>query len=50
MDDNYLEVYFDKYCKTCKHKNKKDYEDPCSDCMSEPSNLNSHRPVYWEEK
>ena len=43
------EVYFGVYCKTCKHKDKKEDEDPCWDCLAEPKNTYSHKPVYWEE-
>ncbi len=50
MDDNYKEVYFDIYCKTCKHRDKKEVETPCDDCLNEPINLYSHRPVCWKEK
>lgn len=50
QDDAYKEVYFDKYCKTCEHSKVKEDEDPCYDCLAEPTNLNSHKPVKWEEK
>lgn len=50
MDENHQEVYFDKYCKTCKNKDTKEYEDPCNDCLSEPVNVGSHKPINWEEK
>lgn len=49
MEDNYKEVYFDQYCKTCKHLNKKEDDDPCFDCLNEPVNLYSHKPVKWEK-
>lgn len=50
MENNtYKEVYFDEYCKTCEHFEKEAEEDPCYDCLSEPTNLNSHKPVKWEE-
>lgn len=48
--DGYKEVYFDQYCKTCKHFEKKEEEDPCYECLGEPINAYSHKPVYWEEK
>lgn len=48
--DEYLEVYFDRYCKTCKHENLKENKDPCHECLSNPCNLNSHKPVMWEEQ
>ena len=52
MPDNETmkEVYFDKYCKTCEHHNKKESEDPCWDCLNEPVNAESHKPIKWEEK
>lgn len=50
MDEPYKEVYFDQYCKTCKHKDVSDVEDPCDECLSNPINLNSHKPVNWEEQ
>ena len=46
---SYKEVYFHEYCKTCKHRNVKDNEEPCEECLSEPTNLNSHKPVNYEK-
>lgn len=48
-NEGYKEVYFDQYCKTCQHKDKKESADPCCECLYEPSNLNSHKPVRWEK-
>lgn len=31
--DNYLEVDFKTYCETCENKAKKDFEDPCNECL-----------------
>lgn len=42
------EVYFDRYCPLCKHKDRKEEEDPCDDCLAEPVNANSHKPVNFE--
>lgn len=50
MEDNYKEVYFHKYCKTCKHSKVKATEDPCDECLATPANVNSHKPVKWTEK
>ena len=50
MDDNFKEVYFDLYCKTCKHKESKETEYPCDECLDNPINLYSHKPVKWEDK
>lgn len=47
---SYKEVYFDQYCKTCKHKKANETEQPCDECLGESTNLNSHRPVRYEKK
>ena len=39
------EVYFDQYCKSCKHHGLEESKDPCNDCLAEPSNTNSHKPM-----
>ena len=43
------EVYFHQYCKTCKHKDLAGTEEPCNECLHEPSAPNSHKPVKYEE-
>ena len=50
MEDGYKEVYFDEYCGSCKHKSKNEDETPCDECLENPVNLNSHKPVKYEEK
>ena len=50
MDDQYKEVYFCDYCKTCAHEKEPAREDPCNECLTYPVNLYSHKPVRWEEK
>lgn len=49
MENNNKEVYFDKYCNTCKDKNAKETKDPCNECLDHPSNVNSHKPVNYED-
>lgn len=44
------EVYFDQYCKSCKHHGLEESKDPCNDCLTEPSNTNSHKPMNYEAK
>mgnify|MGYP003295419721 CR=1 FL=1 len=46
----YKEVSFDEYCKKCKYKDNKETEYPCDACIKEAINLNTHRPVMYEEK
>ena len=50
MEEQYKEVRFDKYCKDCKHKKKKENESPCDECLSEPTKLYSQIPVKYEKK
>lgn len=50
MDDIYKEVYFGEYCKKCKHFDKMEEEEPCHQCLEEPVNLDSHKPVRFEGK
>lgn len=50
IDNEYREVLFDKYCETCKHRGVKETEDPCNECLENPMNLYSQKPVKWEEK
>lgn len=42
-------VRFDQYCKTCKHCDLAESEDPCNECLTEPVNLYSHKPVNWKQ-
>lgn len=50
FNDGYKEVYFEEYCHKCKHEKLKESEDPCFECLSEVTNLNSHKPVKFEAK
>ena len=49
-NDGMKEVYFGQYCKICKHFDLNDDEEPCCDCLSEPVNQYSHKPVKYEEQ
>lgn len=48
MLDKNNEVFFGEYCKTCKYKNYSETDSPCEECIAEPVNLYSHKPVKWE--
>lgn len=48
MLDKNNEVFFGEYCKTCKYKNYSETDCPCSECITEPVNLYSHKPIRWE--
>lgn len=42
-------VEYDKWCESCKHYKLEESEDPCHDCLADPFNNDSHKPVNWEE-
>ena len=48
--EGYKEVYFHEYCKKCLLEKKKDHEEPCNECLDNPVNMHSHKPVKFEEK
>ena len=50
MEEGYKEVYFNEYCQSCKFKDLKEDETPCDECLSNPVNVYSHKPVKYEEK
>ena len=50
QSEDYQEVNFHKYCKKCKYKEVKEKYDPCHECLENPVNINSHKPVRYEEK
>lgn len=53
MEEVYKEVYFCDYCSTCKYfkaifTDKE--EDVCNDCLNNPANSYSHKPVRYKRK
>ena len=51
MDNDGIKIVeFDKYCKTCLHKDVKEKDEPCNECLGEPANFNSHKPVKYEAR
>ena len=43
------EVYFGDYCPNCKYRDIEETDDPCNECLNEPSNEDSHKPVRWKK-
>lgn len=52
MDDDkvYKEVDFKTYCQTCRYKDLRETDDPCSECMDNSLNVESRKPIKWEDK
>lgn len=42
-------VHFDLYCLKCVHLNVPETEDPCNECLTNPVNEDSHKPVNFIE-
>lgn len=42
-------VHFDEYCPKCKHYSKSGSEDPCRECLDNPVNAWSHKPVRFDK-
>ena len=45
-DDIFKEVRFDLYCSQCKEEKTKETDDPCNECLAEPINQYSNKPIY----
>lgn len=50
VDSDLREVNFEKYCIICKHAECPEHEDPCFECLDNPLNYCTEKPVKWEEK
>ena len=43
-------VMFEDFCPDCKHKDAKDYEDPCNECLEYGAREGTYKPLHYEEK
>lgn len=50
MEGAMKEVDYSKYCKMCKNRDLKENEEPCWECLTNPVNEDTHRPVMFEER
>lgn len=50
MNGDYKEVYFHKYCKTCKYEKLEEKHDPCNECLEQGMNVHTRKPANWKEK
>lgn len=46
---NTKEVLFGNYCGRCKYKNVPENNEPCEECLSNPSRIDSHKPLKFEK-
>lgn len=52
MENQIKEVYFNEYCEKCKYfaEIAGKLSDICDACLTCPGNINSHKPINYEEK
>lgn len=50
MENIDIMVDFKKYCETCKYKDGGEFDGPCHECLSNPINTQTDRPVKYEKK
>lgn len=50
MDSHEKEVYFGEYCSKCRHEKEPEDSDVCNDCLNNPSNIDSHKPIRFEAR
>ena len=43
-------VNFDEYCESCKYCDEPETSDICNECLTNPVNQYSHKPIKYEEK
>lgn len=42
-------VQFDEYCPKCIYRDYDEAENPCYDCLQQPSNVHTTQPVFFKE-
>ena len=42
-------VDFGEYCATCKYENTKEADEPCRECLENPTNIYTDKPIKWVE-
>lgn len=45
---NEKEVLYFEYCNKCRYRSLPENDEPCETCLSEPSRLDSHKPLKFE--
>lgn len=49
MNDQKI-VYFSEWCQYCMHFKSKETDAPCDECLTYSTNIDTHKPVNFEEK
>lgn len=46
---NLKEVLYGNYCGKCKYRKVPENNEPCEECLTNPSRIDSHKPLKFEE-
>ena len=49
MESNYMKIVNFEKCRKCIHFEQDEYDDPCYECLLNPTNYASQTPLYFEE-
>ena len=49
MDQSHEKIVNFAYCKFCEHKNEPESSEACSDCLENPVNIDSQRPIRFKD-
>lgn len=47
--ENDKEVWFHEYCPQCKYYETESTDDPCNECLTMGSRINTHKPLMYKE-
>lgn len=42
-------VEFGEYCSTCKYEKTEEKDEPCCECLDNPTNIHTNKPIKWVE-
>ena len=43
-------VKFDEWCHKCEHYKEYEGDDPCNECLTDTTNVDSHKPTQFKDK
>lgn len=49
MNDERI-VRFDLYCDTCEYRDNDETKDICNECLGNPVNIDSRKPINYKKK
>ena len=50
IENSQMMVRYDIWCQKCTHKNTKENDEPCDECLDNPVSENTERPIKFKEK